>query len=89
MFIFLSNARISIILYGICHYICVIYLTKFKKWGIIDDKTIKFIDKYYDLVEYLLKNHLSPVGLIYSYDECDKINEMDIGLNNISKEKSR
>ena len=77
----------SIILYGICHYICVIYLTKFKKWGIIDDKTIGFIDKYYDLVEYLLKNHLSPVGLIYSYDECDKINEMDIGLNNISKEK--
>ena len=77
----------SIILYGIYHYICVIYLNKFKKWGIIDDKTIKYIDKYYDLVEYLLKNHLSPVGLIYSYDKKDKIDDIDIINNTLTKEK--
>ena len=77
----------SIILYGIYHYICVIYLNKFKKWGIIDDKTIKFIDKYYDLVDYLLRNHLSPVGIIYSYDICDKIEKDDIKLNMLTKEK--
>ena len=77
----------SIILYGIYHYICVIYLNKFKKWGIIDDKNIKYIDKYYDLVEYLLKNHLSPVGLIYSYDKKDKIDELDKVNNVLSKEK--
>ena len=77
----------SIILYGIYHYICVIYLNKFKKWGIVDDKTIKYIDKYYDLVEYLLKNHLSPVGLIYSYDKKDKIDELDIKNNILTKEK--
>ena len=77
----------SIILYGIYHYLCVIYLNKFKKWGIIDDKTIKYIDKYYDLVEYLLKNHLSPVGLIYSYDKKDKIDDIDIINNTLTKEK--
>ena len=77
----------SMILYGIYHYICVIYLNKFKKWGIIDDKTIKYIDKYYDLVEYLLRNHLSPVGVIYSYDACDKIDNFDIVNNILSKEK--
>ena len=77
----------SIILYGIYHYICVIYLNKFKKWGIIDDKTIKFIDKYYDLVDYLLRNHLSPVGIIYSYDECDKIEKDVVKLNKLTKEK--
>ena len=77
----------SIILYGIYHYICVIYLTKFKKWGIIDDKNIKYIDKYYDLVEYLLRNHLTPVGLVYSYDKKDKIDELDIINNLLSKEK--
>ena len=77
----------SIILYGIYHYICVIYLNKFKKWGIIDDKTIKFIDKYYDLVDYLLRNHLSPVGIIYSYDICDKIEDNEIQLNILTKEK--
>ena len=75
------------ILYVIYHYICVIYLNKFKKWGIIDDKTIKYIDKYYDLVEYLLKNHLSPVGIIYSYEPCDKIDDMDKINNDLSKEK--
>ena len=77
----------SIILYGIYHYICVIYLNNIKKWGIIDDKTIKYIDKYYDLVDYLLKNHLSPVGLIYSYEQCDKIEELDMKMNLLSKEK--
>ena len=77
----------SMILYGIYHYICVIYLNKFKKWGIIDDKIIKYIDKYYDLVEYLLKNHLSPVGIIYSYEPCDKIDDMDKINNDLSKEK--
>lgn len=77
----------SIILYGIYHYICVIYLNKFKKWGIIDDKTIKYIDKYPDLVDYLLRNHLSPVCIIYSYDACDKIDNDEIKLNMITKEK--
>ena len=64
-----------------------IYLNNIKKWGIIDDKTIKYIDKYYDLVDYLLKNHLSPVGLIYSYEQCDKIEELDMRMNLLSKEK--
>ena len=77
----------SIILYGIYHYICVIYLNKFKKWGIIDDKTIKYIDKYYDLVDYLLRNHLSPVGVIYSYDLCDKIDYNEIISNILTKDK--
>ena len=76
----------AIILYGIYHYVCVIYINTQKKWGIIDDKTIKYIDKYYDLTEYLLKNHLMPVGLVYSQNKRDKIEINEIQSNNISEE---
>ena len=77
----------SIILYGIYHYICIIYLNTEKKWGIIDDKTIKYIDKYYDLIDHLLKNHLMPVGLFYSKNIKDKIEESEIKSNVLTNEE--
>ena len=77
----------ALILYGIYHYVFVIYLNDHKKWAIVDDKTIKYIDKYYDLVEYLLKNHLMPVGLFYSLSIKDKIEEDDIYLNIIKNDE--
>ena len=77
----------SIILYGIYHYVCIIYINSQKKWGIIDDKTIKYIDKYFDLIEYLLKNHLMPVGLVYSQNKQDIIYENEIRSNAISDEE--
>ena len=76
----------SIILYGIFHYIYVIYLNKQKRWGIVDDKTIKYIDKYYDLIDYLLRNHLMPVGLIYSQIKNDIIEENEINSNTLSND---
>lgn len=77
----------SIVLYGIYHYVCVIYMNELKKWGIIDDKTIKYIEKYPDLVNYLLRNHLMPVGVVYSWKETDKIDEKEIKSNYISNEE--
>ena len=77
----------SIILYGIYHYICVIYINTQKRWAILDDKTIKYIDKYYNLVDYLLKNHLMPVGLIYSQNKKDIIEKDEIKSNIISNEE--
>ena len=77
----------AIILYGIYHYVFVIYLNDQKKWGIVDDKIIKYIDKYYDLIEYLLKNHLMPVGLFYSLSLNDKIEKDDIFLNLITNDE--
>ncbi len=77
----------SIVLYGIYHYVCVIYMNDLKKWGIIDDKTIKYIEKYPDLVNYLLRNHLMPVGVVYSWKKMDKINKNEIESNFISNEE--
>jgi hypothetical protein len=71
----------SIILYGIYHYVCVLYINTQKKWAIVDDKTIKYIDKYFNLIDYLLKNHLMPVGLIYSQNKNDKIEDNEIKSN--------
>jgi hypothetical protein len=77
----------SIVLYGIYHYVCVIYMKEIKKWGIIDDKTIKYIEKYPDLVNYLLRNHLMPVGVVYSWKKTDKIDKNEIDSNLISNEE--
>ena len=76
----------TIILYGIYHYVCVIYINTQKQWAIIDDKTIKCIDNYYNLIDYLLKNHLMPVGLIYSQNKNDIIEEDEIKSNIIINE---
>ena len=77
----------SIILYGIYHYVCIIYFNTQKRWGIIDDKTIKYIDKYYDLIDYLLRNHLMPVGLFYSQNKKDKIEEEEKKSNAITNDE--
>jgi hypothetical protein len=77
----------SIILYGIFHYIYVIYLNKQKRWGIVDDKTIKYIDKYNDLIDYLLRNHLMPVGLIYSQNKGDIIEGKETNINILSNDE--
>ena len=77
----------AIILYGIYHYVCIIYMNKEKRWGIIDDKTIKYIDKNYDLIDHLLKNHLLPVGLFYSQKIEDKIEENELKSNVLTNEE--
>ena len=76
----------SMILYGIYHYVSIIYLNDQKRWGIADDKTIKFIYKYSDLIDFLLRNHLMPVGIIYSKCYQDKIDDSSIKSNALSKE---
>ena len=55
----------------------------------IDDKTIKYINKYYDLIDFLLRNHLMPVGLVYSKERKDEISESEIKANSLSKEEYR
>ena len=77
----------TIILYGIYHYVCVIYQKDQRKWAVIDDKTIKFIKNYYDLIDFLLRNHLMPVGLIYSKDRNDEISENELKSNSLSKDE--
>ena len=77
----------SVILYGIYHYVCIIYITDQKRWAIIDDKTIKYMKNYYELIDFLLRNHLMPVGLIYSKDRNDEIGEAEIKSNSLSKEE--
>ena len=77
----------SIILYGIYHYVCIIYQKELKRWAIIDDKTIKFKNKYFDLIDFLLRNHLMPVGIIYSKDRSDEISENEIKSNTLNKEE--
>ena len=77
----------SIILYGIYHYVCIIYQKELKRWAIIDDKTIKFKNKYFDLIDFLLRNHLMPVGIIYSKDRSDEINESEIKANSLNKDE--
>ena len=77
----------SVILYGIYHYVCIIYMNDQKRWAIIDDKTIKYINKYYDLIDFLLRNHLMPVGIIYSKLNKDKIEENEIKSNILNKDE--
>ena len=77
----------SMILYGIYHYVCIIYIKDQKKWAVIDDKTIKYIVKYYELIDFLLRNHLLPVGIIYSKNNIDKISEKEIKSNSLNKEE--
>ena len=77
----------SIILYGLYHYVCVLYIKEQKRWAIIDDKTIKYINKYYDLIDSLLRNHLMPVGIIYSKDRNDEISDSELKSYSISKEE--
>ena len=76
----------SIILYGIDNYICVIYNNVQEKWAVIGDKTIKLIKNYYDLIVFLLREHLRPVGLIYSKNSDDKINEYEIISNSLNSD---
>ena len=77
----------SIILYGLYHYVCALYIRDQKRWAIIDDKTIKYINKYSDLVDSMLRNHLMPVGIIFSKDRNDSISESEMKLHSISKEE--
>ena len=76
----------SMILYGIYHYVSIIYMNDQKRWGIADDKTIKYIYKYSDLIDFLLRNHLMPVRIIYSKLYQDKIEESSVKLNALSKD---
>ena len=77
----------GIILYGLYHYVCALYIKEEKRWAIIDDKTIKYIDKYINLIDSLLRNHLMPVGLIYSKDENDALNDAVINSMNLNKDE--
>ena len=77
----------SIILYGIYHYICILYIKDQKRWAVVDDKTIKYINKYFDLIDFLLRNHLMPVGLIYSKDRNDEIDENEIKSYSLTKDE--
>ena len=77
----------SIILFGINHYVCILYIKDQKRWAIIDDKTIKYIKNYFDLIDSLLRNHLMPVGLIYSKDRNDEISETEIKFNTLNKDE--
>ena len=87
---YLINYTFSIkgfILFGIYHYVCALYIKEEKKWAVVDDKTIKFIDKYYNLIDSFLRNHLMPVGIIYSKDENDIIKESIVNNMIISKDE--
>ena len=77
----------SVILYGIYHYVCILYIKDQKKWAVVDDKTIKFIKNYFDLIDFLLRNHLMPVGLIYSKDRNDELSETEIKCNTLNKDE--
>ena len=77
----------GIILYGIYHYVCALYIKDENRWAIIDDKTIKYIDNYFTLIDSFLRNHLMPVGIIYSKDENDSLTESIIHTMTISKEE--
>lgn len=76
----------SIILYGIYHYICAIYISEENRWAVIDDKTIKYINNYSGLIDSLLRNRLMPVGLIYSKNIRNKIKESEIKKSIINKD---
>ena len=77
----------SIILYGLYHYVCILYIKEERRWVVIDDKTIKYFNKYFDLIDFLLRNHLMPVGLIYSKDRNDEINESEIKLHSLNRDE--
>jgi hypothetical protein len=77
----------SVILYGIYHYVCILYIKDQKRWAVVDDKTIKYIKNYFDLIDFLLRNHLMPVGLIYSKDRNDEISETEIKFNTLNKDE--
>ena len=77
----------GIILYGIYHYVCALYIKDENRWAVIDDKTIKYIDKYFNLIDSFLRNHLMPVGLIYSKDENDALSESIINEMSLNKDE--
>ena len=77
----------GIILYGIYHYVCAIYIKDENKWAVIDDKTIKYIDVYFNLIDSFLRNHLMPVGIIYSKEENDALRESTINLMSLTKDE--
>ena len=77
----------GIILYGIYHYVCALYIKDENRWAVVDDKTIKYIDNYFVLIDSLLRNHLMPVGLIYSKDENDSLSVSTINYMSISKDE--
>ena len=77
----------GIILYGIYHYVCAIYIKDENKWAVIDDKTIKYIDVYYNLIDSFLRNHLMPVGIIYSKEENDALRESTINSMSLTKDE--
>ena len=77
----------GIILYGIYHYVCALYIKDENRWAVVDDKTIKYIDTYFGLIDSLLRNHLIPVGIIYSKDDNDSLTESVINTMSISKDE--
>ena len=77
----------GIILYGIYHYVCALYIKDENRWAIVDDKTIKYIDTYFGLIDSLLRNHLIPVCIIYSKDDNDSLTESVINTMSISKDE--
>ena len=77
----------GIILYGIYHYVCALYIKDENRWAVIDDKTVKYIDKYFNLIDSFLRNHLMPVGLIYSKDENDALSESIINEMSLTKDE--
>ena len=77
----------GIILYGIYHYVCALYIKDENRWAVIDDKTIKYIDKYFNLIDSFLRNHLMPVGLIYSKNENDALSESIINEMSLNKDE--
>ena len=77
----------SIILYGLYHYVCVLYMKDQRKWVVIDDITKKYIKNYFELIDFLLRNHLMPVGLIYSKERKDELRESEIKSNTLNREE--
>ena len=77
----------GIILYGLYHYVCAIYIKEGKKWAVIDDKTIKYINNYFNLIDSFLRNHLMPVGIIYSKEENDALTESTINSMSLNKDE--
>ena len=77
----------GIILYGIYHYVCAIYIKDENKWAVIDDKTIKYIDVYFNLIDSFLRNHLMPVGIIYSKEKKDALRESTINSMCLNKDE--
>ena len=77
----------GIILYGLYHYVCALYIKDEKKWAIIDDKTVKYKNNYFNLIDSFLRNHLMPVGIIYSKEENDSLSESIINSMSLNKDE--